>query len=248
MENASLIGLSRQVALRRELDIIANNVANMSTAGFKSDEMVFSEFVSPKARDNTFQRPLDRPLSFVEDIGTVSNFAPGELQTTGAETDVAIDGKGFFVVQTPEGPRYTRGGAFKTDATGTLVTNTGYPVLSNAGPIRFGPTERDITFSQDGTIATSEGVRGRLQVVEFESYAGVRKDGVGLFSSTATPRAAVTETRIVQGAIEKSNVRPVLEMSRMIEVNRSYTNISGLLDKQDEIRRSAIERLADVPA
>ncbi|GLK79424.1 flagellar basal-body rod protein FlgF [Methylopila turkensis] len=247
MENASLVGLSRQVALRRELDVIANNVANMNTAGFKAEEMVFSEFVSPKARADTFQRP-DRRLSFVEDRATWHDFAAGVVQTTGGDTDVAIDGEGFFVVETPGGERYTRNGAFQINAAGELVTSEGRRVLSTAGPIQFAPTESGLTIGKDGTIATSEGVRGRLRVVQFENLQSLRKDGTSLFASDVTPTDATTATRLVQGSVEKSNVKPIAEMSRLIEVSRSYTSIASLLEKQDEIRRSAIERLADVPA
>ncbi|MFD1703788.1 flagellar basal-body rod protein FlgF [Methylopila henanensis] len=247
MENASLVGLSRQVALRRELDVIANNVANMNTAGFKAEEMVFNEFVSPKARADTFPRP-DRRLSFVEDRATWHDFAAGVVQTTGGDTDVAIDGEGFFVVETPGGERYTRNGAFQINAAGELVTSEGRRVLSTAGPIQFAPTESGLTIGKDGTIATSEGVRGRLRVVQFENLQSLRKDGTSLFASDAQPTDATVATRVVQGSIEKSNVKPIAEMSRLIEVSRSYTSIASLLEKQDEIRRSAIERLADVPA
>lgn len=247
MENASLVGLSRQVALRRELDVISNNVANMNTAGFKAEEMVFNEFVSPVARDNTFQR-RDRPLSFVADVATATNFAGGEVQTTGGETDVAIIGRGFFTVETPEGPRYTRAGALRKTGTGQLVSSHGYPVLTTAGPITFAPGERDIVIGSDGTISTSEGIRGRLRIAEFDNYAAMRKTESGVFDADVAPREAPVATRIVQGAIEKSNVNAVAEMSRLIEVSRAYTSISAILDKQDEIRRSAIERLAEIPS
>lgn len=247
MENASLVGLSRQVALRRELDVISNNVANMNTTGFKSEQIVFNEFVSPNARADTFPQG-DRKLSFVQDRATWHDFSGGAVQTTGAETDVAIDGEGFFVVEGPDGPRYTRNGAFQINASGELVTNEGRRVLSNAGPIQFAPTETNLSIGKDGTIATSEGQRGRLRVVRFDSLQTLEKDGSSTFRTTATPTDAATSTRLIQGAVEKSNVKPVLEMSRLIEVSRAYTSISSLLDKQDEVRRSAIERLADVPA
>ncbi|MET0313793.1 MAG: flagellar basal-body rod protein FlgF [Hansschlegelia sp.] len=248
MENASLVGLSRQVVLRRELDVISNNVANMNTAGFKAEQMAFEEFVSPKARDNNFAR-RDRPLSFVEDRATWHDFSGGVVQTTGSNTDVAIDGEGFFVVETAGGQRYTRNGAFQFNAQGELVTNEGGRVLSTSGPIQLAPTETGLTISKDGTISTSEGIRGRLKIARFDNLQGMQKAGGSLFSTDSQPTDATPATiRLIQGAIEKSNVRPVLEMSRLVEVTRSYSTVSAMLDKQDDMRRTAIERLADVPA
>lgn len=248
MENASLVGLSRQVALRRELDVVANNVANMNSAGFKSDEMVFAEYLAPKARDDTFRRQ-DRTLSFVEDRATVPNFAAGELQTTDSDTDVAIDGDGFFVVDGPGGPRYTRNGAFRFDRDGILVSNEGHKVLSTSGPIRLGQNETGFSVSEDGTISTSEGQRGRLRVVRFSNLMALRKETAASFSSSEEPAQAATgTTRVVQHAIEKSNVRGIAEMSRLVEVTRAYENISAMLQKQDDMRQTAVERLADVPS
>ncbi|GLK77738.1 flagellar basal-body rod protein FlgF [Methylopila jiangsuensis] len=247
MENAALVGLSRQIALRRELDVIANNVANMNTSGFKAEEMVFNEYLMPTARADTFPRP-DRRLSFVEDRATWHDFSEGAVQTTGGETDLALAGDGFFVIETPGGERYTRNGAFQINAAGELVTSEGRRVLSTSGPIQFAPTETGLTIGKDGMIATSEGVRGRIRVARFEDMAGLEKDGTSLFRASGTPVEAGPATRVLQGAVEKSNVKPVLEMSRLVEVSRSYSSIASLLDKQDELRRSAIERLADVPA
>lgn len=247
MENASLVGLSRQVALRRELDVIANNVANMNTSGFKSEQMAFGEHVMPKARENEFKRP-DRLLSFVEDLATWHDQSAGVMQSTGGATDFAIDGEGFFAVETAGGVRYTRNGAFQINPQGTLVTSDGARVLSTAGPIQLAPTETGLTIAADGTISTSEGERGKLRVALFPNTQDLAKAGSGLFSSTAQPQEPTLRTRVVQGAIEKSNVKPITEMSRLIEVTRAYESVTSMLAKQDEMRRSGIERLAEVPA
>ena len=247
MENASLVGLSRQVALRRELDVISNNVANMNTSGFKAEKMAFGEYLSPKARDEAFSRP-DRPLSFVEDVSTWHDQSAGVVQTTGGETDVAIDGDGFFVVEGASGTRYTRNGAFQIDSQGRLVTSGGARVLSTSGPIQFAPTESGITIAADGTIASSEGVRGKLRVARFENLQDLAKDGDSSFRTDATPGEVTSRTRVIQGAIEKSNVRPIMEMSRLVEVTRAYESVTSMLSKQDDMRRSAIERLAEVPS
>ncbi|GLK54120.1 flagellar basal-body rod protein FlgF [Methylopila capsulata] len=247
MENASLVGLSRQVVLRRELDVIANNVANMNTTGFKAEQMVFSEFMMPNARDGTFPTQ-DQKLSFVQQRGTWHSFAPGNVEATGGAMDFAIDGEGFFVVETEAGERYTRSGEFGVNASGQLVTANGAPLLSTAGPIQLAPNETGLTIGRDGTIATSEGVRGRLRLVSFDDPRAIHKIGSNLYATTEDPKDAPATTAVVQGAVEKSNVKPIVEMSRLIEVNRAYTSISGILDAQNDIRRSAIEKLAEVPA
>lgn len=248
MENASLVGLSRQVVLRRELDVISNNVANMNTSGFKAEQMAFGEYLMPKAREDTFERRSDRTLSFVEDIATWHDQSAGSIQSTGGETDVAIDGEGFFVVEAAGGTRYTRNGAFQINSQGFLVTSEGARVMSTSGPVQFGPTERGVTISADGTIATNEGVRGRLRVASFQSLQDLQKDGSSTFKSDAVPTEAGPRVRLVQGAIEKSNVRPVWEMSRLVEVTRAYESVTSMLSKQDDMRRTAIEKLAEVPS
>lgn len=249
MENTLLVGLSRQVALRRELDVVANNLANLGTTGFKGENTLFQEFLAGRAREHNFQG-ADQRVSMVIDRATRTDFGQGPLEHTQSPLDLAIDGEGFFVVETPQGERYTRNGSFTTSPTGELITTGGHRVLGEGGPIQFDPNDTDISVARDGTIATKNGERGRVRMVRFENEAQLSKQGENLFSVSAgaQPLAADPRTRVVQGAIEKSNVRPIVEMSRMIEITRAYTSISNLIQKTDELRRSAIERLADVPA
>jgi flagellar basal-body rod protein FlgF len=253
MENALLIGLSRQVALQRELEVVANNIANLNTTGFKGDGAVFEEFLMPVASADRFQG-ADRRMSYVQDRATWHNFAPGPVQQTGNPLDLAIDGDAFLVVQTARGERFTRNGALQVNAAGELVTNNGDRVLGDGGPIQFQNTDRDISINPDGSITVREGAnadsaRGRLRLVRFENVQQLRKDGSSLFAAPegVAPQPAQS-VRIVQGAVEQSNVRGVIEMSRMIEITRNYTQIATLLQQQGEQRRSAIEKLAEVPA
>jgi flagellar basal-body rod protein FlgF len=253
MENALLIGLSRQVALQRELEVVANNIANLNTTGFKGDGAVFEEFLMPVASADRFQG-ADRRMSYVQDRATWHNFAPGPVQQTGNPLDLAIDGDAFLVVQTARGERFTRNGALQVNATGELVTNNGDRVLGDGGPIQFQNTDRDISVNPDGSITVREGAnadsaRGKLRLVRFENVQQLRKDGSSLFAAPegVAPQPAQS-VRIVQGAVEQSNVRGVIEMSRMIEITRNYTQIATLLQQQGEQRRSAIEKLAEVPA
>ena len=254
MQNALLVGLSRQVALARELDVVANNIANLNTTGFKADGAVFEEFISPTARDGTFLS-ADRRVSFVQDRATWVDLSQGPLERTGNPLDVAVDGKGFLVVQTPRGERYTRNGALQINSTGELVTSEGYQVLGESGPITFQPKDRNITISEDGTISAQEGnntatesQRGQLRIVSFDQPGQLQKDGSSTFAAPANAAPQADKiSRIVQGVVEKSNVRSVIEMSRMIEVTRTYTQIANVLAQQADLQRTAIEKLADVP-
>ena len=255
MENTLLIGLSRQTVLRRELDLVANNIANLNTTGFKSDGAVFAEYLQSGARDGGFTAG-DRRMSFVQDSMTWHDLSQGGLQQTGNPLDVAIEGDGFLVVQTPRGERYTRNGALQISAQGQLVTATGEAVLGENGPVQFAPNDRDIVINPDGSIRVREGSantdssRGRLRLVSFANPQRLLKDGATKFSAPADmqPAPPTAGTRIQQGAVEKSNVRAVVEMTRMIELTRAYGEVAGILQQQGELRKNAIDRLADVPA
>jgi flagellar basal-body rod protein FlgF/flagellar basal-body rod protein FlgG len=255
MENPLLVGLSRQVALRRELDVVANNVANLNTTGFKADGTVFREYLMPVARDDHFKTP-DRRLSFVHDRATFLDLSQGSIQQTGNPLDLAIDGSAFLVVQTPRGERYTRNGGLQISARGELVTSEGYQVMGENGPIRFLQGDSAISITRDGTVTVREGnantidsQRGKIRLVTFPAPGRLEKDSSSTFMAPGQQsQAAPVTAGLIQGALEKSNVHGVVEMTRLIDITRSYTNISSLLEKHGELRRTAIERLADVPA
>jgi len=156
MENALLLGLSRQVALGRELESVANNLANINTTGYKADRTIFEQYLMPLASADDMPAG-NRQLSFVRDRATWHNMTTGPILHTGSPTDVAIDGDGFLVVQTPQGQRYTRNGALQINATGTLVTSAGDPVLGIGGPITFQNTDSNVSIGADGTITVREG-------------------------------------------------------------------------------------------
>lgn len=245
MENAQLIGLSRQIALQRQMDVVANNMANVNTTGFKNEVLLFEEFVMPTARDNDFATS-DQPLSYTQDWATIHDLTGGAIQQTGAPLDVALEGDGFFTVMTPEGPRYTRNGEFKLDATGKLVNNEGNPVMSEGGGIQFSASETGISIGLDGTVLSSAGNKGRLAIVSFDDPQMLKRTGANLFSGDgALPDHT---TRAVQGAVERSNVSGITEMSNMIRVNRAYQTLAQIMQRQDELRRTAIQRLGDLQA
>jgi flagellar basal-body rod protein FlgF len=256
MENLALIGLSRHISLHRELEVVANNIANLDTTGYKADGSVFHEFLMPGARHGHFQAN-DQRLSYVHDRATWHNFSIGPTKATGAPLDASIEGDAFFVVQTPRGERYTRAGSFQINATGELVTMTGDRVLGDGGPIQFQPTDSNVEINPDGTItvresgnSTSDSPRGKLRLVRFDAVATLLKDGGAAFRAPdgTVPQPPDARTRVIQGTIEQSNVRPVVEMARMIELTRTYTAMSTMLQQASDHRRGALEKLAEVPA
>lgn len=245
MENAQLISLSRQVALQRQMDVVANNMANINTTGFKNEAMLYEEYKMPVARDRNFAYP-DQPLSYTQDWATMHDLSAGAIVQTGNPLDVALQGNGFISVQTPAGERYTRDGSLKIDNTGTLVTSNGMPVLSEGGTVKFGPAETDIAFGQDGSISSSAGNKGRLKIVSFEQPQALKREGDNLFSGEDA--IADPTTIVAQGAVERSNVSGVTEMANMIRVNRAYQTLTQMIQRQDELRSKAIQTLGNIQA
>ena len=254
MQNALLIGLSRQMVLDRQLDVVANNIANVNTTGYKADNSLFEEYLGSGAHEDNFVGS-DRRVSYVQDRGTFRNFTQGASEQTKNPLDIAIDGSGFLVVQAPGGERYTRDGSLQINNQGQLVTVAGNPVLGTGGPIVFQPTDHDINITPDGTITVQEGnnrtdsIRGKLRVVSFPDAQKLLKEGLNLYAAgeggTGQPD---TKSALRQGFIEKSNVNAVSEMARMMDVTRAYTSISTLLQQQHDLHKTAIQQLADVPA
>ncbi len=243
MENAQLITLSRISTLNRQMSVVANNLANMNTTGFKSENMLFEEYISPVGSAESFEFG-DRDLSFVLDDRTVGNFNVGALETTGNQLDVALQSEGFFAIQTPAGERYTRTGGFTLDPTGQLTTHDGFPVLGEDGPIIFDPDETNISITGDGAISGREGEIGRLRIVTFDDPQQLDRIGNNLFEG-ANPLLAETP-RVVQFARERSNVDPISEISQMIEVQRAYDQLANIMRQQNDLRETAIQRLGRV--
>src|SRR4051812_2555698 len=251
MENMLLVGLSRQMTLERQMDVVANNVANVNTTGYKADQSLFQEYLTSGAHQDNFSGK-DRRVSYVTDRATYHDFAQGAAEPTKNPLDIAIDGKGFLVVQTAGGERYTRDGGLQMNSQGQLVTAAGNPVLGTSGPIVFQPTDHDINVSPDGTVTVVEGngrtdsLRGKLRLVSFTDAQKLLKEGSNLYSAGAGDAAQPDlKSSVQQGYIEKSNVNAVAEMSRMIEVTRAYTQIATMLQQESDLHKSAIEKLAE---
>ena len=235
-----MIALSRQSVLRRKMDIIANNLANMNTGGFKAGKMVFIEQLQKNPNADGM---VGNKLAFVRDIASVRDTTAGPLERTGNPLDIAIEGEGYFAVQTPEGERYTRNGRFQLDSQGQLVTLRGAPVLSDAGaPFFFAPEEKDITVAGDGTVSTENGAIGRLRVVRFENEQEMKATRGGLYQSDAAP-IDLERPAVAQGMVEKSNVESVIEITKMISVSRSYSSVSKFIEKEDERIKRMVREL-----
>lgn len=238
IENAILVGLSRQVALRRQMDIVANNIANMNTVGFRAEQVMFREFlVDTKEGDK---------ISYVQDFGVAMDLADGPLQTTSNPLDVAISGLGYLVVQTADGEKYTRNGHLRLDDQGRLVTQDGNPILDEEGKeIEFEDPTVSIDIARDGTITAADGETYRLQVVGFDNQQDLNKAEGGLYETDQAP-FEIDAPQIMQGMLESSNVNAITEMTRMISVQRSYEAMQQMVKSDHDIQRDAIGRLGQV--
>ena len=235
MENTLFIALSKQLAIRREMDVIANNLANTSSPGFKNEQMMFVEYLKKTGPNGN--------VSLVQDIALARDLSEGIFKRTNNALDMAIHGKGWFVVETPQGERYTRNGHFRLNQEGELVTTTGHKLLTTEGdPIVFTPGDNDIVIKGDGKVTASGEDRGTLRIVTFENERRLDKVAGNLFSSDETPDEK-SEAEIVQGVIEESNVKPVVEITRMIRALRSYQGAQNMIDREHDRQRQAIDKL-----
>lgn len=238
MNNAFLVGLSRQVVLAQNFEAIANNMANVNTTGYKEERIAFHEHLAEK--NQTFGQ--NRPVSYVTGNLMIRNFTEGPFKATQNPMDVGIVGDGWFVIETPRGERYTRNGAFKINENGEMVTNSGLRVLSQGGPVVFGPDEIGIHIASDGTISSSEGEKGRLRVVAFENKQQMKREENSVFASAETPLALET-LQLKGGMLEGSNVSAISETARMIEATRDYTAVVKLIEQMQNLRRESIKQL-----
>jgi flagellar basal-body rod protein FlgF len=244
VENAAYVGLSRQMTLRRELDIVANNIANADTTGFKVEQLLVGTEIGERAR-NAFVRP---GVSFVLDTGVGRDYGQGALAQTGRNLDFGIEGEGaFFEVADGAGKAYTRDGAFTLDAEGRLTTEGGAAVQGDGGEIILDRTLGEPAVGPDGTISQNGELVGRLTVVRFDSLAVLEKSGDGLYRNASNATAvAATDARVRQGMLEGSNVNPILEITNLIEIQRAYESVTRMIEQNTDLSRRSVERLGRV--
>ncbi len=236
METTTYIGISRQMVLRQHLDIIAGNLANLETSGYKGQEMLFSEYLS--------ETEDDEQLSFVLDQAVYSDLSDGPLMITENPLDIAIAQEGYFTIETPSGLQYTRGSRFHLDADGQIVTAKGYPLLDDAGqPITVPPHSAPLQINKDGSVVTAFGPLARLQPVTFENRQALVRAEDGLYIAEDQDPIPILDGEVLQGAVEGSNVKAVVEMTKMIEVLRSYQAATKLVEQEHERQTKAIDSL-----
>lgn len=236
MENAGYVTLTRQAGLMREMRVVANNIANAATAGFRQEGVIFSEYV----------QPVDGATSVSMGQGNVRRtlFEQGALTQTGGTFDFAIEGDGFFLIETPQGERLTRAGSFSPNADGDLVTNDGYRVLDPGGaPVFIPPGATDLSVAADGTISTDGDPVGQLGLVQpIDPKELERQDGVMFRVENGYEPAE--SGRVLQRFIEGSNVNSILQITRMIEVQRAYELGASFLEAEDERVRQALRAMS----
>jgi flagellar basal-body rod protein FlgF len=245
MDNSLLVSLSQQLAAYRAMDVIANNIANASTPGYKREAAKFEEYVA-KMRPAEGQKGA-QSLSFVKDAGILRDVSQGTIEKTGAPFDVAISGKGYFTVQTPGGMRYTRDGHFTLDASGQIVNSDGHPVQGDGGAITVTPDDGAIEIAADGTVSGKTGQLAKMKLVDFADERAMVKEGANLYSTTQTATTP-DNTVLRQGMLEGSNVQPVIEISHMIEVMRAYDATATLSKSQQDMMSQAVEKLGQMPS
>ena len=202
--------------LSRAQEILANNLANVSTTGFRQDRIGFERLLASATPSLGRQIALD----------------PGALDTTGGVLDLALVGPGFFTVQTPDGLAYTRDGSLSLDAEGQLVHRSGNPIVGEGGPIQL-PPGATFEVAADGTVRVNGAAEGRLQIVTFTDPSTLRHAGRGLLTSE-TPGETLETARVAQGSIEASNVDPVGTMVEMMTLLRSFEANHSALMTQDQ--------------
>ena len=236
MDNAGYVTLTRQTGLLREMQAVANNLANMSTTGFQREKTLFAEVIE--------RLPVEGgSLSMADARVRATEFSQGGLMRTGAPFDMAIEGPGFFQIETPDGLRLTRDGAFLRSAAGELVTADGHQVLDAGGaPIFLPPAAGKIEISSDGTVTADGTPVAAMGVVTVADEGALRREGGVMFIPEGGLEPAL-ESTIHQGFLEGSSVSPVTEITRMIEVQRAYEAGQSLLEREDERISSVVRTL-----
>jgi len=238
MTNASYVALANQAALQRQLDVVANNLANANTTGFKSSQLLFTQYLANVPNHD------QQPIAFPQDFGVERNFQEGAIGTTGNPLDLAIKGDAFFVVNTAAGQRYTGDGAFTLDAQGEIIDHSGDQVLDERGnPIVVPPNQSHVTISDDGTISTESGQLAHLALVRFDNPQQLKEESAGIYDAQGAQSRPASGVKVVQGSLEGSNVEPVLEMTHLIEISRRYEQCQNMLNSEDDRQKKAIETL-----
>jgi flagellar basal-body rod protein FlgF len=210
------------------LEVLANNLANLNTTGFKGDETFFRLY--NRAVSESGLPPLDQAINDSTVVqGTVVNFQGGPMTATGRDLDAALEGAGFFVVETPAGARYTRNGHFQVNSQGRLVTSEGFTVMGKGGAITLPPGK--VSISQNGAIEVNGTAVDSLKIVDIADKTQLQKAGSSMFQAKAgAVEQEVRETQVRQGSLEQSNINPVQQMMLMINMMRQFEGLQKAIN------------------
>jgi len=247
MDNNANIALSRLAAQQHAMDVVAGNLANMSTPGYRAERMVFADWLLREPATATTARG-DRVLAFAQTRATYRDRAEGAITQTGNPLDLALSGEGWFTVQTPNGTRLTRSGRFTLQGDGSITDESGNPLLDvNAQPMRLSPADTALTVKADGTLSSQNGTLGQVAVVAPNDPNRVTAEGGRLFRPDV-PTTPVARPKIIQGALESSNVQAISEITRMIATERDFQFVTQYVQSESQRRQGAIDKLAAPPS
>ena len=236
MDLAGYVALTRQSGLAKELQSVANNIANLSTTGYRREGVIFAEEVRALPLEGGSVAMTAARARYTDEL-------QGTLQETGGTLDLAIEGDGYFTVRTPAGDRLTRAGAFTRDGDGRIVNLDGHALLDEGGGEIAIPFEaRRVDVSADGTLSADGAPVARIGLVTVEDQTKLFREAGVLFRADTTP-TPVADGRVLQGFLEQSNVNPVAELARMVEVQRAYEYGQKLIDQEDERIRLVVRTL-----
>jgi len=241
MDITTSLAASRLVAQQRAMDITANNIANANTPGFRAERVQFCDWTDLQPSASSV--PGSGSIAYTQDRATWREPQAGTMTHTGNTFDLAIASDGYFTVNTKAGPRLTRDGRFGLMPGGTLADIRGNPVLDTTGkPILLSPTGTQITIAGDGSIASENGPIGKIGVVQPADAMKMRAEGATNFISDA-PTAPTASPGIVQGAVEQSNVQPVIEVTRMMNDVRQFQFVTQLVQAEGDRQQNTIDKL-----
>jgi flagellar basal-body rod protein FlgF len=242
LENITTIALSRVVAATRALDVTAGNIANATTPGFRAQRLLFGAWLA--RQPGGAEPPGGGPLAYTQDAATYRDPDPGPRNITANPLDMVIgDGAGWFTVETQRGPRLTRNGHFQLAADGTIVDASGEPLLDTTGrPLQTTPADTRLRITGDGWLASENGPIGHIGVVRPDDANRLVAEGGSLFAAN-TPTSQVAVPQLVQGAVEDSNVRPIEEITQMMQQLREFQFATQMIEAEDTRQSGAIDKI-----
>jgi len=240
MDTGIYVALSKETGIMRDLEVTANNIANMTTNGYEGEDLLFTSYLNQGTAQET-------NVAYANQATTYRDISQGTMQMTGGALDAAIEGSGYFVAQTPLGLRYTRNGNFAVGPSGYLVTSEGYPVLDQGGqPITFEETDKNVNIHSDGTITVDGSERATLKIAQFNKEQFLQHTGNSFYMSDIPPKAEASNFQVVAGMLERSNVQPFKSLTHMIYIERQISETNNFINTMYTLERNASNTLAKV--